>query len=167
MVCWKHMKHAPSVRTKALEKRRLEAGKLFTQGRSQAWVAKHFAVSRPAAWAWYWAWKKKGESGLKSRGRSGAPTKVTKRDLQKIETYLLKGPQFQGYATDIWTLERIAKLVRKLTGVSYHPGHVWRILRDMRWTAQKPETRARERNEGKIKQWMREEFPRIKKKGSK
>ncbi|MBU1034237.1 MAG: winged helix-turn-helix domain-containing protein [Patescibacteria group bacterium] len=161
------MKHAPSLRTKALEKRRLEAGRYFAQGKTQVWVARHYSVSRPAVWVWYWSWKKKGNDGLKSKGRSGAPTKLGKNDLNKVEKALLKGPAAHGYATDIWTLERIAKLVKHTTGVAYHPGHVWRILKGFGWTSQKPEARARERDEQKIKTWMREEFPRIQKKGSK
>ena len=34
------------------------------------------------------------------------------------------------------------------TGVEYHPGHVWRLLRQMGWSLQKPGRRALERNEG-------------------
>jgi len=41
-----------------------------------------------------------------------------------------------------------------LTGVHYHPGHVWRILRGLEWTLQRPATRARERNEVAIQHWM-------------
>lgn len=160
------MKHAPSIRTKELERRRLKAAGYFEQGKTQAWVAKHLCVSRPAVWAWYWAWKDSGTAGLKSKGRSGAPPKLNGKQLIKVEALLLKGPKAQGYTTELWTLERIAKLIQKTTKVSYHPGHVWRILHDLGWSAQKPETRARERNEKKIKQWVRREFPRIQKKGS-
>ena len=49
-------------------------------------------------------------------------------------------------------------------GVKYHPGHVWYILRDMGWSAQKPERRARERDGEAIAQWREEEWPQVKKK---
>ena len=161
------MKYAPSPRTKELEKRRLKAATFFEDGKTQNWVALHFSVSRPAAWAWYWSWKKNGFDGLKSKGRSGAPTKLTDTQLEKVEKELLKGPIAQGYSTELWTLERIAKLIQKTTHVTFHPGHVWRLLQDLGWSSQKPETRARERNEKKIKQWIRKDFPRIQKRGSK
>jgi transposase len=161
------MKHAPSARTKQLEKRRLKAATFFEEGRTQVWVATHFSVSRPAAWAWYWAWKEHGSEGMKSKGRSGAPTKLTEKQLNKVEDELLKGPVAHGYTTELWTLERIAKLIKKTTGATFHPGHVWRLLQDLGWSSQKPETRARERNEKKISQWIRRDFPRIQKKGSK
>lgn len=166
MICLEHMKQAPSQRTKDLEKRRLRAANFFEEGKTQAWVATHFSVSRPAVWAWYHTWEKEGSNGLRSKGRSGAPPKLTGKQLKNVEKELLKSPIAQGYTTDLWTLERIAKLIRKTTNVSYHPGHVWKILRDIGWTNQKPETRARERNEKEIARWVREEFPRIQKRGS-
>lgn len=160
------MKHAPSPRTKGLERRRLKAAGYFAQGKTQVWVARHFSVSRPAAHAWYWAWKDRGTAGLRSKGRSGAPPKLNRKQLKKIEKELVRGPKAQGYSTELWTLERIARLIKKTTRVTYHPGHVWRLLHDLGWSSQKPETRSRERNERKIRQWMRKDFPRIQKRGS-
>ena len=160
------MKHTASALTKTLEKRRFQAAAYFEQGKTQIWVARHFAVSRPAAHVWYWAWKDGGKAGLRSKGRSGAPPKLSAKQLGKVEKALLKGPRTQGYSTDLWTLERIARLIKKTTGVKYHPGHVWRLLRDLGWSSQKPETRARERDEKKIRRWVRKDFPRIQKRGS-
>src|SRR3989338_6006044 len=160
------MKHTQRRQTKELERRRLKAGSFFAQGKSQIWVARHFSVSRPAVWACYWAWNAHGTEGLKSKGRSGAPPKLNRKQLHKVEAELLKGPKAHGYSTELWTLERIAKLIKKITRVTYHRGHVWRLLHDLGWSSQKPETRARERDEKKIKQWMRRDFPRIQKKGS-
>lgn len=161
------MKYTPSKRTAWLERRRLKAGVFFQEERSQAWVAKHFSVSTATTHAWHQAWKRDKKNGLLSKGRSGRPPKLTKKQLERVAAALLKGPRAYGYATELWTLERIASLTKKLTKVSYHPGHVWKILGDLGWTSQKPETRARERNEKKIATWVRREFPRIQKKGSK
>lgn len=160
------MYHVPSAHTRQLEKRRLKAGSFFAKGKTQAWVARHFLVTTATTNAWHQAWMKEGKRGLLAKGRSGAPPKLNGNDLKRIEDLLVKGPQFQGYASELWTLERIAKLIRQTTRVSYHPGHVWKILGNLGWSVQKPETRARERNKRKIRQWMRKEFPRIQKRGS-
>lgn len=160
------MKHVPSERTRRLEKRRLKAGACFQEGKTQAWVARRFSVSTATTNAWHKAWKQDKKKGLLSKGRPGRPPKLTKKQLRKVERTLVKGPKAQGYATELWTLERIAKVIKKTTRAQYHPGHVWKILGDLGWTSQKPETQARERNEKKIRQWMRKEFPRIQKKGS-
>jgi hypothetical protein len=68
-----------------------------------------------------------------------------------------------GFDTDLWTLERVAVVITQLTGVRYHPGHGWVILRRrLGWTLQRPERRARERDEQAITRWMQQERSRIK-----
>jgi transposase len=72
-----------------------------------------------------------------------------------------------GYRTELWTLKRVAQLIGKRFGVSYDPSGVWHVLRNMNWSAQKPERRARERDEQAIAQWRKEDWPRIKKRAKK
>jgi len=54
-------------------------------------------------------------------------------------------------------------VIERTFGVKYHPCHVWRIVRELGFTAQKPKRRARERDEAAIERWRREDCPRIKK----
>ena len=126
-----------------LEKRRLKAARLFAKGKSRAEVARTLGASWPAVNNWYRAWQREGEAGLKAAGRAGRKPKLTAGQLGQLEQELLRGPLAHGYATILWTLPRIARLIAKLTGVSYHPGHVWRILRSLGWSLQRPEHRAK------------------------
>jgi len=87
-------------------------------------------------------------------------TAAQRRRLAKV---LLKGPRHHGYSTELWTLERVAEVIAMNFGVEYHPGHVWKILRAMAWSCQKPERRARERDEEAIRRWREVDWPRIKK----
>jgi hypothetical protein len=48
-----------------------------------------------------------------------------------------RGPN--GYATDMWTLARVGEVIEAETGVVYHQSHVWRILRQMGWSRQRPD----------------------------
>jgi transposase len=57
----------------------------------------------------------------------------------------------------------VAEVIAVNFGVAYHPGHVWYVLRSMHWSSQKPEHRARERDERAIEAWRQDEWPRIKK----
>src|SRR4030042_1124503 len=75
----------------------------------------------------------------------------------------LKGPRKTGYRTDLWTCRRVAEVIAKTFDVEYHSAHVWKILHELGWTCQKPERRARERNEAAIAHWRKHECPRIKK----
>jgi transposase len=149
----------------ALEKRRMKALPLFRRGVAQAAIAKQLGVSRPAVHYWYRAWKKEGVAGLKQRP-VGPRSHMTEAGVRKVERALLKGPAAYGYATDFWTLERIKHVMYSIAGVSYGTTHVWRILRSMGWSTQRPERRARERDEKAIERWKKVEWPSIKKRGS-
>jgi transposase len=76
---------------------------------------------------------------------------------------LLKGATAHGFSTDLWTLPRVAEVIAKTFGVRYHPAHVWKILRGEGWSCQKPERRARERDEEAIQNWRDKRWPHIKK----
>lgn len=149
----------------ALERRRLEAAKLFAKETPDAEIARLLKVTPAAVCQWYAEWEKKGVDGLRSKGKPGAKPKLTEAKLAKIERALEKGPRAHGYSTDLWTLARIRKLVGEVGGVSYGITHTWRIMTlALGWSAQKPETRARERNEDAIRRWKRYTWPQIKKK---
>jgi transposase len=47
-------------------------------------------------------------------------------------------------------------------GVVYHPTHVGRLLKAIRWSPQKPARRARQRDEAAITHWRDETWPAIK-----
>jgi hypothetical protein len=53
-------------------------------------------------------------------------------------------------------------VIERMTGVAHHPGHVWRILKAMRWSLQRPARKALERDETAIPRWVAQEWPRIK-----
>jgi transposase len=147
----------------ALEARRLEAARLFAKGYSQAEVARTLGVSAMSVCRWYGAWREGGRQALRTQTHPGSPSRLNKRQLHRLERELLKGPQAHGYATQLWTLPRIAKLIEKLFGIRYHPGHVWYLLRRMGWTTHRPARQAKERDEAAISRWLNEAWPRIKK----
>jgi transposase len=68
-----------------------------------------------------------------------------------------------GYRNGLWTARRVAKLIEQECNVRYHPGHVWRILRDLGWTVQRPTGQALERDEQAIREWKEKRWPALKK----
>ncbi len=153
-------------RVKELERRRLKAGTMFEQGKTQADVARRFGVSTASAWAWHTAWQKDKKEGLKSKGHSGAEPKLTAKQKRLLKKEILKGPIKAGYATDFWTLERIRVLTKKTLKVSLGQTSVWRTVVELGFSVQKPTRRARERNESAIADWKLKTFPKLKKMGS-
>lgn len=154
-----------STQAQKLERRRLQAGRYFNGGKTQAWVAEKMSVTTAATCKWYASWKKNDLQGLKSKGRCGAKKKLTREKLRKIDQALLKGPEKNGFHSPLWTLERVTRVMKKQARVSYHPGHAWKILRSLGWTNQKPVRRARERNTSAIQRWHKEVWPTLKKGG--
>ncbi len=130
----------------ALEKRRKDASRMFKAGTRQAEVARVLSVSRQSVSRWYKDWEKAGIKALRAAGRAGRKPKIGAGDLKKIDMALRKGARANGFTTDLWTLRRVAKVIEAITGVHYHQGHVWRILRDsMGWSLQRPAKGAQRR----------------------
>ena len=92
--------------------RRERAAELFAQGRSQAEVARELDVSRQSASRWHAGWQAEGAAALQRRGPTGRPPKIPDSALEAIEQALLKGALAHGFATDVWTLDRIAVLIQ-------------------------------------------------------
>lgn len=147
----------------ALENRRLTATKLFAQGQTQADVVRQFHISRQTASRWYWVWRKRGSNGLKGAGRAGRKPRLDIAAQKRLEAALVEGPISWGFSTNLWTMERVNKVIQKVCKVNYHPRHVGRILRALGWSRQRPARRAKERNEVAIAQWVHTRWPRVKK----
>lgn len=148
----------------ALERRRMEAARLLRQGIKEAEVARCVGVHRQSVNRWASELAAKGRRGLKQAGRAGRKPRLSEKELEKLERGLQRGPEALGYATGLWTTARVAELIEPEFGVEYHPGHVWRILRRLGWSCQRPSGRARERDEERIRWWKHERWPAIKKK---
>lgn len=140
-----------------MEKRRQKAGKLFAKDLSAPEVARRLGVARQAAYRWKQAWDQGGTATLASNGPAGPKPKLTAEQTQKVTAALLAGPLAQGYKTNLWTLPRVAVLIKDLTGVGYHPGHVWRLLGASGFSCLRPECRALERDAKAIRNWQRVE----------
>jgi|SRR3989338_1259795 len=146
-----------------LERRRRRAIELLGNGMNPPEIAEKLDCSLSSVYYWDDLQKKNGDKALKSKPVPGRPEKLTGRQKQTLVRTLVEGPLKNGYSTDLWTLGRVAKVIDKRFGVVYHPGHVWKILQALRWSHQKPETKAREQDEKEIKRWKQRTWPHIKK----
>jgi len=149
-----------------LEKRRLKAARLFEKGFSQAQVSRKLNVHRQSVSRWHKAWTQDGTPALKQAGRVGRKPRLQPTQLEALGRGLKEGPEALGYGTGLWTTWRVADLIERQTGQKFHPGHVWRILRSLGWSCQRPTGRARQRDEAAIQRWKRVRWPELKKKRS-
>jgi DDE superfamily endonuclease/Winged helix-turn helix len=100
---------------------------------------------------------------LLSRGPTGPAPRLSDPQLGRVEQALLEGATANGFVGELWTLDRIATVIQRLTGVRHHPAHVWALLHHrLGWTVQRPKRRATERDQDAIDHWVATEWPRIK-----
>jgi transposase len=153
----------PSGTPQELEQRRLRALRLLGQGVSPVEVARQVGVDRRSVRRWKAAVRTGGRRALAAKPASGRPRRLVARDLTRLRRMLLRGAQAAGLATDLWTCPRVGWLIQREFGVRYHPAHVSRVLHGLGFSPQKPTRRAVERDEQRIRAWIEQDWPRVKK----
>jgi len=144
----------------AFEGVRMQAGALFAAGHTQAEVAHQLGVARQNVSRWHARWRQGGLNALRSVGPTGQAPRLSDPQLAAIDQALRQGAGAHGFDTDHWTLARITTVIERLTGVGYHPGHVWKLLRHrLHYRLQRPARRAIERDEQAIARWVAEDWP--------
>lgn len=147
-----------------LEQRRFKAVELLKEGLFPGEISKRVGVDRRSVRRWKADYILKGESAIKAIPASGRPAKLNKRKKNRLEQILLQGAQKHGYSTDLWTCPRVTQVIHRVFKINYHPAHIGRVLHNMGWSPQKPERRAKERDEKAIAKWVKFDWNSIKKK---
>ena len=145
------------------EGRRLRAWALHEQGWKQCAIADALGVTQGAVSQWIARGKAGGIEALRNRKPPGAPRRLTKAQRESLPLLLARGAEAFGFRGDIWTRARIAAVIKREFGVSYHPDHIGRLLSEVGWSVQKPTSRATQRDEGAIAQWREERWLALKK----
>ncbi len=149
-----------------MEARRRRAVALLRQGLGVRAVARQLGCSPGSVSRWQAEVAAGGVAALRAKPAPGRPRRLSSRPRARLLKLLLQGATAHGFSTELWTLPRVAELIVRTFGVRYHPAHVWKILRGEGWSCQKPERRARERDEAAIRRWRRERWPHIKKRAA-
>lgn len=159
------MSWQPQTLTRAqMEERRLEGGRLLRAGKlSQSEIARQLGVTRATVQVWKKRLAEGGLRALRQRRAGGRRAKLTAMQKKELLRHLKRGAQQAGYPTDRWTLPRIAEVIQREFGVTYHPKYIGRLMRSLGWTPQVPLPRAVERDEDMIRAWLAHDWVRIKK----
>lgn len=117
-----------------LEARRRRAVALLEQGLGIREVARQIGSSPPSVRRWKGVVKTGGKEALAAKPHPGWPSRLSPEQKRELLELLLKGPTAHGYASQLWTLPRIAEVIEHHFGVRYHPAHVWKILHACGWS---------------------------------
>jgi transposase len=144
------------------EWRRLRAWELRQQGWVQQTIADALGVSKGAVSQWLHTAEQHGIDALRAHPAPGAPPKLTAAQRHRIPDLLWHGAEAYGFRGAVWTCARVAWVIEQEFGVTYHHGHVARLLQELQWTPQIPITRAIQRDEAAIKRWRVAVWPELK-----
>ena len=145
------------------EGRRLRAFELKEEGWKHKEIAEALGVTEGAVSQWMKRAREEGVEGLKHKPPPGATARLEDSQRLRLKELMNRDAEAYGFRGKVWTCERVAELIRKEFGVSYHPAHVSRLVRALGLSLQKPARRANQRDEEAIEHWKNKRWPELKK----
>ena len=124
------------------EGRRLRALESKEQGWKQTQIADALGVTEGAVSQWMKRAREQGVEGLRHKPPPGATPRLSEDERARLPELLARGAQAHGFRGEVWTCERVATVIRRGFGLSYHPAHVSRVVRALGLSLQKPQRRA-------------------------
>src|SRR5215475_10568370 len=146
-----------------LEGRRKRAWELKQQGWKQQDIAAALGVTKGAVSQWMRRAREGGVEALRRHLPTGPTPKLTAEQLAQLPGLLAPGAEAYGYRGQVWTTKRVAEVIWRTFGVSYHPAHISRLLRSVGLSVQQPIERATQRDEQAVTTWQSETWPALKK----
>jgi transposase len=130
-----------------LQRRRLRAVELVQQGESPDDVAHFLGCGRSSVYTWAKLARQPPEK-LVAKPHTGPKPRLSTEQLWELEALLRKGAKAHGWRTELWTAARAAELIERHFQIRFHPEHVRKMLkRRLKWSSQKPQRKAKERDD--------------------
>ena len=154
------MKH--SEKRKELERRRRRGARLLAAEHPQAELARRVGVSCQTVMRWERLRQQGGLEALRRSEHFGRPERLSESQRKELTRLLKAGSLAAGFATEPWTLPRIARLIEERFSVSMVSPSVWRLLGRLGWSVQGPRGQARQRDKRAIRTWKAKRWPALK-----
>src|SRR5215470_2890845 len=109
------------------EGRRRRAWELKQQGWKQQDIAAALGITAGAVSQWLKRAREQGVEALRRHPAPGRQPRLTAEQLAHLPTLVERGPEAYGFRGQVWTCKRVAEVIRRAFGVTYHPAHVSRL----------------------------------------
>jgi transposase len=143
--------------------RRIDAVLLNHDGYSSGQIAGLLKRPRSRVSEWLKNYEQFGYGGLLEGYRPGRPAGLTAADKQVLSDIIESGPLAYGYISGVWTSPMVAQVIQKQFGVTYHPGHVCRLLHRLGFSVQRPKRTLARADKQAQDRWHRYTYPNLKK----
>lgn len=147
-----------------LEEIRIRAVRQVEAGESPEVVIKALGFSRRSIYTWLSAYREGGIDALRAKKLEGRPTKLSGKQIQQLYGIVAsKTPLQFNFAFALWTCALIRELICMKFGVHLSEVSVGRLLKKLGLSPQKPLFRAYQQDPDKVATYLKEEYPKIKK----
>ncbi len=143
---------------------RIQSIMLSLEKHSVSDIAWLLQVHRSSVHSWIQNWNEHGKEGLYEGHRSGRPAALTEKDREQLRDIVDSGPVAYGLQTGVWTSPIVTKIIEEEFAVSYHHGHVRKLLKEMGFSVQRPTTKLMQADPKRQNKWIRYTYPNLKKK---
>lgn len=144
--------------------KRIHAVLLNHQKNTSTQIANILHVPRSCVCEWLRNYEHHGYEGLLEGKRNGRHPELSEEQLNELGDIIDSGPIAYGYTSAIWNSIMIRAIIQNEFCVSYHPGHVRKLLHQLNFSVQKPKRILARADEEQKKKWRRYVYPNIKKK---
>jgi len=144
--------------------RRIQAVLLNSEGYTSGELASLLKVGRSRVSEWLANYEQHGYEGLLEGHRSGRPCLLTDKQMVELADIVESGPVAYGYDCGVWTSPMICRVIEEEFGVTYHAGHVRKLLRKLGFSVQRPRKVLARADLAAQDKWHRHTFPNLKKK---
>lgn len=143
---------------------RLRAVILNADGHTSGQIADLLQSPRSKVSEWLLNYEAHGVEGLLEGYRTGRTPRLGEDALVSLGDIIDSGPVAYGYDSGVWTSPMIARVIVEEFGVSYHPGHLRKLLVRLGFSVQRPKRVLARANPDDQDRWRRRTYPNIKKK---
>lgn len=133
-------------------------------GKTSGEISKLLHSPRSCVFEWLKNYEIFGDDSFWEGKRSGRPSLLTDKQFKLLEDIVDSGPVAYGFVSGIWTSKMIAQVILDEFHISYHPGHVCRLLHALDFSIQRPRKILAKADPTKQNRWKRYTYPNIKKK---
>ncbi len=144
-----------------LEHYRYRTIALCKEGQSVNEIAHFFGLLCGSVSRWITIHKRNGKRALQKRISPGPARKLSTDEMNAMIALLRDDAIAHGFETPLWTCKRLQQIIEQKTGKKLHTTNIMRWLKQWRYSNQKPERRAMQRDEEAVKCWLKEEWPKI------
>lgn len=137
-------------------------------GEKPSVVIHSMGLCRTTIYRWLRAYDKGGYDALKSSTASGPEPKLNEKQRQQVRRWIVgKDPRQYGFDFGLWTRRIVAELINEKFGITLELTAVGRLLASLDITPQKPLRRAYERDPEKVEQWVKRDYPKLRRRAKK